>query len=49
MLVSYLNTTQRHNTEDIDLKHRRESLKTRVPFMSLLHKISFKEHVLGSD
>jgi hypothetical protein len=29
-LVSYHNTTQRHNIEDLDLKHRRrESFKTR--------------------
>jgi len=28
MLVSYHNTTRRHNPEDLDLKHRRESLKT---------------------
>jgi hypothetical protein len=28
MLVSYHNTTQRHNTEDLDLKYqRKESLK----------------------
>jgi hypothetical protein len=28
-LVSYHNTTRRHNPEDLDLKHhRRESLKT---------------------
>jgi hypothetical protein len=30
-LVSYHNTTRRHNPQDLDLKHRRhESLKTRV-------------------
>jgi hypothetical protein len=30
-LVTYHNTTQRHNTEDLDLKHhRRESLKTSI-------------------
>jgi len=28
-LVSYHNTTRRHNLEDLDLKHLRESLKTR--------------------
>jgi hypothetical protein len=29
MLVSYLNTTRRHNPEDLDLKHHcRESVKT---------------------
>jgi uncharacterized protein YukE len=29
--VSYHNTTQRHNPEDLDLKHhRRESLQTRI-------------------
>jgi len=35
-LLSYLNTTRRHNKEDIDLKHhRRESLQTRI--RNLLH------------
>jgi hypothetical protein len=30
-LVSYHNTTRRHNTEDLDVKHLHpESLKTRV-------------------
>jgi len=33
-LVSYHNTTRRHNPEELDLKyHRRESLKTRNIFM----------------
>jgi hypothetical protein len=30
-LVSYHNTTQRHNPQDLDLKHHgRENLKTRI-------------------
>jgi hypothetical protein len=29
-LVSYQNTTRRHNPEDLDLNHRRENLKYRI-------------------
>jgi hypothetical protein len=32
-LLSYHNTTQRHNPEDFDLKHhRRESFRTRIKY-----------------
>jgi hypothetical protein len=31
-LVSYHNITRSHNREDFDLKHRRESLKTRIMY-----------------
>jgi hypothetical protein len=34
MLVSYHNTTRRHNPEDLDLKHhRREILKARIKYL----------------
>jgi hypothetical protein len=37
MLVSYHNTTRRHNLQDLDLKHhRRESFKTRIVKILLL-------------
>jgi len=36
-LVSY-NTTRRHNPEDLDLKHHRESLKTRSHFSFLIYE-----------
>jgi hypothetical protein len=47
-LVSYKNTTQCHNPEDLDLNlHRRESLKTRVrdqashPYKTKLHRLYY--------
>jgi hypothetical protein len=36
-LLTYYNTTRRHNSEDLDLKHHsRDSLKTRMRFISVL-------------
>jgi hypothetical protein len=35
-LVSYHNTTQRHNLEELDLNFRRENLKSRIKFRLVL-------------
>jgi hypothetical protein len=42
-LVSYI-TTRRHNPEDLDLKHRRESLKTRIRFLKYITEAHLHSH-----
>jgi hypothetical protein len=49
-VVSYHNTTRRHNPEGLDLKyHRRESLKTRknviLNFPSIYFIIVLRDHI----
>jgi hypothetical protein len=43
MLVSYHNTTWRHNTEDLDLNHHsQENLKTHAAFHALGQELQSK-------